>query len=75
MSGLDTLVQQAPCSIRGELGAVQVAEEAVQHAEDIVVEELQGLGGVKEEDCGVLGIAAIKKGTCCSKSLRGYIVG
>ena len=42
VSGLDTLVQQALYSIRGELGAVQVAEEAVQHAKDIVVEELQG---------------------------------
>ena len=42
MSGLDTLGQQAPCSIRGELGAVQGTGEAVQHAKDIVVEELQG---------------------------------
>ena len=40
--GLVILGQQALCSIRGELGAVQVAEEAVQHAKDIVVEELQG---------------------------------
>ena len=46
--GLGFLGQQALCSIRGELGAVQEAEEAVQHAEVV--------------DCGVLGIAAIKKG-------------
>ena len=38
--GLVFLGQQALCSIRGELGAVQEAEEAVQHAEVIVVEEL-----------------------------------
>ena len=60
--GLVFLGQQALCSIRGELGAVQEAEEAVQHAEVIVGKELQGVVDAEVVVCGVLGIAAFKKG-------------
>ena len=40
--GLVFLGQQALCSIRGELGAVQEAEGTEQHAVDIEGKALQG---------------------------------
>ena len=72
--GLGFLGQQALCSFRGELGAVQEAVVAEQHA--VVIEGKALQGEVDEEvDCGVLGIAAIEKGYLFSKKQRGYIVG
>ena len=60
--GLGFLGQQALCSFRGELGAVQEAEVTVQHAVVIEGEALQGEVGDEVVVCGVLGIAAFKKG-------------
>ena len=60
--GLGFLGQQALCSFRGELGAVQEAEVAEQHAVVIEGKALQGEVDDEEVVCGVLGIAAIEKG-------------